>query len=101
MVWVSFVPAGSTCPVLSAGGGVVKIYCPINGAFGSWTVFLEAAVRPERGLLRFATQGHLNRRDAKDEGMIADQQLTIHQNLSNEGREFFLGYTPVQKRHVH
>ena len=60
--WVSLVPAGCTCPVVIArGGGVVKIHCPINGVFGSWTVFLEAAVRPERGLLSFATQGHLNR----------------------------------------
>ena len=37
---------------LKRGGGV-KIHCPFNGVFGVWTVFLEAAVRPERGLLRF------------------------------------------------
>ena len=50
VVWVNLVPAGCTCPFLKAGGGV-KIYCPMNGVFGSRSVFLEAALRPERGLL--------------------------------------------------
>ena len=69
-------------------GGVAKIYCPTNGVFGSWTVFLEAAHWPKRGLLRFATQGHLNRRDANYEGLIADQRSTIHHDPSNDGVEF-------------
>ena len=73
---------------LKRGGGV-KNSLPLIGVFGIWAVFLGAAVRPERGLLRFASQGHLNRRDAKDEGVIADQRSTIHQNLSNDGLEFF------------
>ena len=89
VLWVSHVPAGCTFRVLSAALGVVIIYCPINGVLGSWTLFLETVVQPERGLLRFATQGYLNRRDAKEEGLIADQRSTIHQNLSNDGLELF------------
>ena len=77
-------------PVLSlVREGGVNISCPINGVFGSWILFLEAAVRPERGLARFATQEHLNRVDAKDEGVTADQRSTIHHNPSNDGLEFF------------
>ena len=48
------------------------MYRPINGVFVPWIVFLVAAVRPEGGLLRFTTQRHLNRRDAEDEGLIAN-----------------------------
>ena len=60
-------------PVLSLlRWGVVKIYFPINGVLGSWTVFLAAAVRPERRLLSCASQGHLSISDAEDEGLIRD-----------------------------
>ena len=84
VLWVVLVPAGCTCPVSRAG-----VYCPIHEVFASWTVFFEAAVRPECSLLCFATQGHLNRRDAQDEGLIANQRSPIHQNLSDDDLECF------------
>ena len=85
---------------LKRGGGV-KNSLFLIGHFGFWAVFLRAAFLPERGLLSFASQGHLNIRDAKDEGLIADQRSTIHENLLNDGLHFFWGYTPVQNPVVH
>ena len=36
-----------------------------------------------------ATQGYLNRRDAKDQGLITNQRSTIHQNPSDDGPYLF------------
>ena len=96
---VSYLQAAPELSIKRGGG--VKSSLPLIGAFGFWAVFLGDAVRPERGLLRFASQGHLNRRDAKDEGLIAHQRWKVHQNPSNNGLEFFGGYTPVQNPPVH
>ena len=87
-VWVSVVPAGCTCPVLMARGRCSTFFAP------SWGLqildsFPWAAVRPERGLLCFASQGYLNRKCARDEGLIYAGRSTIHLNPCNDNLEYF------------
>ena len=101
-VWVILLPASCTCHVLKAGGGV-KIHCPIDGVIWVLDSLPSFRLRFGHNAAYFAstTQEHLNRKDAKDEGLITNQRSTTHQNPSDDGLDFFLGHILVQNLHVH
>ena len=76
-----------SCPY---GEGVaLEIVCPLTGSWDSGQFFLRRWFGQNTACFALATQVHLNRRDALDEGLNADQRSPTRQNPSNDDLEFF------------
>ena len=96
--WVALVPAGCTCPVLKAGGCCKTLVPPSMVSFDN----RQSSLRLRFGQKpTYYTQGHLNRRNAKDEGLITNQRRTIHHHPSDDGLEIFGRHIRVENLHVH
>ena len=79
----------------------VKILCPLMGSLDSGQWSLRQRSSQNAAYVAVFAQRYLKRKDATDEGVIYAQRLAIHLSPSNDGLEFFAGYTPVQNLHVH
>ena len=62
---------------------------PLGGVFGSAQSLQAAASRPEHSLLSEAAHGYLQRQEWENYGRIHAKAKRRHQNLSNDGLEFF------------
>ena len=77
-------------PACPYGEGVaLKSPCPLTGSWDSGQLSLRQRFGQNTAHFAVFAQGYLKRMEARDVGLIYARRSTIHQNLSNDGLEFF------------